>query len=448
VTVLRPGVEWKPVRESLRVGLNASADSSRLWSERKRAALVLCQRDAVHDIETLLDSAAAAVERGVLPDGPAMEGTLNQALRLCGPTSYDTAQEEREVPWSFIDAVFFCMTVITTIGYGHISPSTPGGQIFCIFYSLLGIPISGLLLAGLSDFFAGNLLNFYDSQWRQRYGDSRWSLAAFTVIYLLMGFIMFVFAPAVIFSWLEDWNYRESVYYAFITLSTIGFGDFTAAIADDDPWTVVYKVFVMLWILVGLGYWVLVLNFLQKTLKSKQVMKTLKSTSRLIAKEADEVRQVLSEVGLLHRDAVFIPEHTKMALNMMLDMTNALAGATPTSPGGAPGGGHAPGIHSIGYNMRDNSLLAALMAAMPPPTLTPADARENDGPEAAATNSAAAADTAGKPGLSSVEPTVLENDLEAGPGVGGQVNAGYQSDGGAESVTESNAVSHSPHAAV
>ena len=56
----------------------------------------------------------------------------------------------------------------------------------------------------------------------------RWSLAGFTVLYLLVGFLLFVFAPAVVFTWLEGWNYRESVYYAFITLSTIGFGDFTA----------------------------------------------------------------------------------------------------------------------------------------------------------------------------------------------------------------------------
>ena len=56
----------------------------------------------------------------------------------------------------------------------------------------------------------------------------RWSLGAFTALYLLVGFVLFVFAPAIVFSWLEDWNYREAVYYAFITLSTVGFGDYTA----------------------------------------------------------------------------------------------------------------------------------------------------------------------------------------------------------------------------
>ena len=61
----------------------------------------------------------------------------------------------------------------------------------------------------------------------------RWSLAGFTVLYLLVGLLMFVFVPAIFFSWLEDWNYREAVYYAFITLSTIGFGDFTAGTSTE-----------------------------------------------------------------------------------------------------------------------------------------------------------------------------------------------------------------------
>ena len=131
----------------------------------------------------------------------------------------------------------------------------------------------------------------------------------------------------------------------------------------------VYKMVVMVWILVGLGYWVLVLNFLQKTLKSKEVLKTLKSTSRLIAKEADELRSALAEVGLIHRDATFIPEHSKMALSMMLSMSQTLAGTTGdgTGEGGTEPAAFVRGIHSIGDNMRHRGLLAALMASLPPP---------------------------------------------------------------------------------
>ncbi|CAL8379980.1 unnamed protein product [Arctogadus glacialis] len=53
--------------------------------------------------------------------------------------------------WDLSSAFFFAGTVITTIGFGNISPQTEGGRIFCIVYALLGIPLFGFLLAGVGD---------------------------------------------------------------------------------------------------------------------------------------------------------------------------------------------------------------------------------------------------------------------------------------------------------
>ena len=48
-------------------------------------------------------------------------------------------------------------------------------------------------------------------------------------ILLIPGVLVFLLLPAVIFLLIEDnWTYIDSVYYAFITLTTIGFGDFVA----------------------------------------------------------------------------------------------------------------------------------------------------------------------------------------------------------------------------
>ena len=57
--------------------------------------------------------------------------------------------------------------------------------------------------------------------------NSKKFIALATVIYILVGFVVFIFLPAVVFCYLEeDWSYLTSVYYAFITLTTIGFGDY------------------------------------------------------------------------------------------------------------------------------------------------------------------------------------------------------------------------------
>ncbi|NVK52445.1 MAG: two pore domain potassium channel family protein [Flavobacteriaceae bacterium] len=43
--------------------------------------------------------------------------------------------------WSWLDAVYFSIITLTTIGYGDFSPKTDGGKLFTIFYILIGIGI-------------------------------------------------------------------------------------------------------------------------------------------------------------------------------------------------------------------------------------------------------------------------------------------------------------------
>ena len=45
--------------------------------------------------------------------------------------------------WSILQAVYFSVATLTTIGYGDISPSTPAGRRFAIFYVLFGVAIIG-----------------------------------------------------------------------------------------------------------------------------------------------------------------------------------------------------------------------------------------------------------------------------------------------------------------
>lgn len=43
--------------------------------------------------------------------------------------------------WSLLDAAFFAVVTISTVGYGDLVPQTLAGRLFCMFYILLGLGV-------------------------------------------------------------------------------------------------------------------------------------------------------------------------------------------------------------------------------------------------------------------------------------------------------------------
>ena len=50
----------------------------------------------------------------------------------------------------------------------------------------------------------------------------------------LCGAALFFVMPMMVFEQQEGWNYSKGIYYCFITLSTIGFGDYVAGKTHYD----------------------------------------------------------------------------------------------------------------------------------------------------------------------------------------------------------------------
>ncbi|KAI5618809.1 potassium channel, subfamily K, member 2b [Silurus asotus] len=103
-------------------------------------------------------------------------------------------------------------------------------------------------------------------------------------LFLLMGSVLFLIFPPVIFSYVEDWSYGEGFYYAFITLSTIGFGDYVVGNGRDKQNVSVYRCLAAVWIIFALAWLALLLNIgariMEHFLSIKQPSMTVRDEQR------------------------------------------------------------------------------------------------------------------------------------------------------------------------
>uniref|UniRef100_A0A2K6W7G5 Potassium channel domain-containing protein n=1 Tax=Onchocerca volvulus TaxID=6282 RepID=A0A2K6W7G5_ONCVO len=64
----------------------------------------------------------------------------------------ETRKNSSVETWPFIDSLLFAFSLITTIGYGNITPKTFAGRVFCIFFAAFGVPLTLLTIADLGKF--------------------------------------------------------------------------------------------------------------------------------------------------------------------------------------------------------------------------------------------------------------------------------------------------------
>ncbi|XP_015231378.1 PREDICTED: potassium channel subfamily K member 1-like [Cyprinodon variegatus] len=167
--------------------------------------------------------------------------------------------------WDFVSSLFFTSTVLTTTGYGHTVPLSDEGKAFCIFYSIVGIPVTLFFLSTiverLMDLLSRRPVSYFHRLWAM--SRSQLALIHATSLSIIIA-LFFLFIPAWIFLSLEkDWNFLESLYFCFISLTTIGLGDYVPGEThsmEDNPHPQLYRLAITVYLLLGLVFILVVLE--------------------------------------------------------------------------------------------------------------------------------------------------------------------------------------------
>ncbi|KHN77944.1 TWiK family of potassium channels protein 9 [Toxocara canis] len=209
-------------------------------------------------------------------------------------------------------------TMTGDFSYGNVAPQTFAGRLFCIFYGLIGIPLTLLAIADLGKFLSELmetaqkiLTNFTRKCWKkhylrrnilkaQKYGlqssrngrlkaeplveefadlesakdpkssneddekdpsDSEADTAPRQAISLLLLFLAYILIGALMITTYEpDMDYFKAIYFNFVTLTSIGLGDIV-------PRSETYMLFTITYIAIGLALTTIAIEIAADTLK-------------------------------------------------------------------------------------------------------------------------------------------------------------------------------------
>jgi len=226
-----------------------------------------------------------------------------------------------------LDLTFVCSSVA---GYGHSTPRTVGGKIFCMFYALVGIPLNLVMFQSI-----GERLNIFVTfvlkTMKKCLKVKNLEVSETNLIMISMNMSSLVLlGGAAAFSYFENWTYIDSFYYCFITLTTIGFGDFVALQTKHDLQNRPdYVAFSLIFILFGLtvvsaAMNLLVLRFLTMNTEDerKEEMQAAAAARTAVRLEGDVITANGSVVGSIISGQQPPQQQTAVAATDYTDLTS------------------------------------------------------------------------------------------------------------------------------
>lgn len=182
---------------------------------------------------------------------------INDAAYM-GIDAEDVAEKSYHNQWDVVNAFYFCASVITTIGYGHLTPNTHAGKVVYGFYAFFGIPLMAWFLLE-----TGMMLKVHLLLLAQKIQNGlSYCCSNDLVTRIITGILLFFAAylnllviPAAIIGHIEDWSHMDAEYFCFTSITTIGFGDLipTENLGFQSAWAEwIYKLCTVVYYFTGM----------------------------------------------------------------------------------------------------------------------------------------------------------------------------------------------------
>ncbi|XP_039297512.1 TWiK family of potassium channels protein 7 [Nilaparvata lugens] len=238
--------------------------------------------------------------------------------------------------WSFASSFLYSLTLITTIGYGSISPRTSWGRLMTIIYALIGIPLMLVYLSTVGDSLAKNFRRLYarfhcsssNSKSQKKTDMAKPALQnhipvdkksdnmidkmhnikmcvagevhspyhidshqqRVPISITLSVVIVYISGGALLFNRLENWTFLEGSFFCFTSLGTIGFGELVPGTIDSNSEEI--SVFISsAYILIGMAVIAMCFNLVQDetVLFARKVMLWMQRNDKMTKEEPDAV---------------------------------------------------------------------------------------------------------------------------------------------------------------
>jgi potassium channel subfamily K len=170
--------------------------------------------------------------------------------------------------WTIIDSLYFAVSTFTTCGYGNLTPTTPAGQVFTIFFAIYGVIILGVFIGvvghsiseaqtrALKKLKKGRQEEILETLFTEDERDRKecdeliregllYDHASLMddikrVLVAELPAILLVAVAALVLGYREHWPVISTLYFCVMSATTTGFGDYTPTSQIDKVYCIFF----------------------------------------------------------------------------------------------------------------------------------------------------------------------------------------------------------------